>query len=233
MCCTPDYCECARRYSGHSEMLYAELDAVIAAGYDTALGGSWSAVASRRCRVAFQCHFADVFARTTRLRGVCRALSRPRCWRLPGPCSSTPGSRRNVWSTRHPTRLPGEIVTTRDMMEPSALMREQMFADYLAPRGLHEGLRLTLAAQGGWVQDISLLRSWSGGPFTALEREAGGGGAAASAAGDRASSPGCRRPRARRLRRVGAGSRAWCWTGRGGCWSRMRRPSGCLRAGTG
>ena len=147
----------------------ADLDAVITAGYDAALGNAaWPTVLGT-LSVAFNCHFADLFARTTdysEYAGICHGLDE----RDYQDVFLDTWVKRNVWGKRHPTRMPGEIVTTRDMIEPAALMREQMFGEYLAPRGLHEGLRLTLAARGGWVQDISLLRSWSAGAFTAEER---------------------------------------------------------------
>jgi DNA-binding CsgD family transcriptional regulator len=76
---------------------------------------------------------------------------------------------RNVWSERRPTRRAGDIVTTREMMPVAELRRSEMYNDYLGPRDLDEGLRLDIWAGDGWVEDISLLRAWSAGPYTASE----------------------------------------------------------------
>ncbi len=112
----------------------------------------------------FRCHFADTFARTddnSVRTGVAVGLD-PRDYEdeLLGHWSQ-----RNVWGQKHPVRIAGEIVTTREMVTKEELMASEMYNEYLAPRGLHEGLRLSTWAGGGWVQDISLLRSWSDGPF--------------------------------------------------------------------
>ena len=78
--------------------------------------------------------------------------------------------KRNVWGERRPVVSAGEVLSTREMMPPHELVRTEMYNDYLAPRGLHEGMRLSLWAGEGWVQDISLLRPWSAGPFGPAEQ---------------------------------------------------------------
>ncbi len=76
----------------------------------------------------------------------------------------------NVWGTRRPVRRAGDVVSTREMASPKDLRRSAMYQDYLGPRGLHEGLRLDVWAGEGWIEDISLLRPWSLGPYTPTER---------------------------------------------------------------
>lgn len=117
---------------------------------------------------AFRSHFADSFSRThdhARHHGIAIGLDRADyeeqflgVW-----------SRRNVWGQRRPVRLAGEIVTTREMLPRHELLRSEMYNDYLHPRGLHEGLRLAVWAGEGAIEDISLLRPWSAGPFAAAE----------------------------------------------------------------
>ena len=60
------------------------------------------------------------------------------------------------------------------MVDKQDLIRSEMYNEYLAPRGLHEGLRLALSVSEGWIQDISLLRPWSSGAFTRMELDAAG-----------------------------------------------------------
>lgn len=50
-------------------------------------------------------------------------------------------------------------------------MRSEMYADYLSPRGLHEGMRLAIWSGREGIEDISLLRPWSIGPYTDPERD--------------------------------------------------------------
>lgn len=116
----------------------------------------------------FGCHFGDAFARTVDFRtyrGVAHGLDEDdyQHGMLDG------WVKRNVWSTVHPVREAGHIVTTREMVTPAALRRSEMYADYLHPRDLHEGLRFDLWVGDGWVQDISLIRAWSAGPFDDAE----------------------------------------------------------------
>lgn len=116
----------------------------------------------------FRCHFADAFARTddnSVRTGAAIGLD-PRDYEeeLLGHWSQ-----RNVWGQKRPVRIAGEIVTTREMVTKEELVASEMYNEYLAPRGLHEGLRLSTWAGGGWIQDISLLRSWSAGPFEKRE----------------------------------------------------------------
>ncbi len=135
---------------------------------ESAYASAMAPAAEREMLIAmtglFRCHFADTFARTddnSVRAGVAVGLDR----RDYDDELLGHWSQRNVWGQKHPVRVAGEIVTTREMVTREELMASEMYNEYLAPRGLHEGLRLSTWAGGGWVQDISLLRSWSGGPF--------------------------------------------------------------------
>ena len=130
----------------------------------------WRGALTALCGL-FNCHFGDVFARTTDFgtyRGVAVGLDEHDYQH--GLLDTW--VKRNVWSAVHPVREAGHVVTTREMVDPGDLQRSEMYADYLRSRGLHEGLRFDLWAGGGWVQDISLMRAWSAGPFEAQERDA-------------------------------------------------------------
>ncbi len=140
----------------------------MAAAYDTAVAPEgWPDLLQRLAGV-FSSGFADVFARTddrSRWRGLAYGLDEADyqdvflgTW-----------VKRNVWSERRPVERAGEVLTTREMMPRDEFVRTEMYNDYLAPRGLHEGLRLSLWAGQGWVQDISLLRPWSAGPYAGAE----------------------------------------------------------------
>ena len=118
----------------------------------------------------FRCHFADSFARTagfTQYRGIAHGLDRADYE------DEFLGSwvKRNVWGARRPVQRAGDVVTTREMVPREEFVRSAMYNEYLAPRGLHEGLRLDVWAGEGWIEDVSLLRSWSAGPCTTAETE--------------------------------------------------------------
>ncbi len=76
---------------------------------------------------------------------------------------------RNVWSRIRPVRVAGEVVSTRQMVPKDALIRSEMYNDFLGPRGLHEGLRLSTWSGPAGIECISLLRPWTAGPFEAEE----------------------------------------------------------------
>ena len=76
---------------------------------------------------------------------------------------------RNVWGRKAPARIPGEVLSTRNMVAREELCSSDMYHDYLHERGLHEGLRLTLWSDGIGLGDVSLLRPWSGGAFGPAE----------------------------------------------------------------
>lgn len=149
-----------RRFSKVLETVYATVTERAA----------WPAALSAMCAL-FNCHFGDAFARTTDFgsyRGVVHGLAEDDYQH--GLLDTW--VKRNVWSAVHPVRDAGVVVTTREMVEPAQLRRSEMYAEYLHPRDLHEGLRFDLWAGNGWVQDISLIRSWSAGPFGGWELEA-------------------------------------------------------------
>ena len=148
-----------------SERLGRVLDAIYGCAVEPQ---RWDKALSALCGL-FNCHFGDAFARTvdfTVYRGVAHGLDRNDYQH--GLLDTW--VKRNVWGAVHPVREAGHIITTREMVSPDALRRSEMYADYLHPRDLHEGLRFDLWAGDGWVQDVSLLRSWSAGPFGTEER---------------------------------------------------------------
>jgi DNA-binding CsgD family transcriptional regulator/PAS domain-containing protein len=132
--------------------------------YDAALDQTAKPALLARLAELFRCHFADSFRRTddySAFGGVAFGLDRADYndvfldfW-----------VKRNVWGKRRPVVRAGEVVTTRQMMPVEDLRASEMYNEYLAPRDLHEGLRLDIWAGEGWIEDISLLRPWSAGPY--------------------------------------------------------------------
>ncbi len=137
--------------------------------YDAALDRSvWPALLARLA-TQFNSHLADSFRRTqdySEFGGVAHGID-------PADYNDVFLGfwvKRNVWGKRRPVIRAGDIVTTRQMMPVGELRASEMYNDYLAPRGLHEGLRLDVWAGEGRIEDISLLRPWSAGPFDDAER---------------------------------------------------------------
>jgi DNA-binding CsgD family transcriptional regulator len=140
--------------------LASALDAI----YDAAVSPQGWPRALEHLASLFDSHFADVFARThDRSQFHGRAIGLDRAdyedeflgiW-----CT------RNVWGKTKPVRVAGEVMATWQMVSRTDLLKSEIYNEYLSPRDLHEGLRLALWSGGGWIQDISLLRSWSAGPF--------------------------------------------------------------------
>lgn len=137
--------------------------------YDAALDpGAWPAALTQLARL-FRAGFADKFARThdgTCYQGVAIGLDDDDyqqqflgVW-----------SKRNVWAACKPVTKAGEILTTREILPKPKLVKSEMYADYLHPRGLHEGMRLAIWSGPHGIEDISLLRPWSMGAYTARER---------------------------------------------------------------
>ena len=141
---------------------------VLDAIYDAAvLPDRWPAVL-RHLGSLFNSHFADVFARSddwSVYRGLAVGLDKADYEDefLDGWC------KRNVWSKAKPVRLAGEVLPTWKMVAKKDVLRSDIYNEYLQPRGLNEGLRLAIWAGEGWIQDISLLRPWSAGPFDQAE----------------------------------------------------------------
>lgn len=142
----------------------ARLDPVIDEIYETALAPKgWPALLGTLASL-FQAGFADVFARTedrSDYKGLAHGLDRSDyqdeflgTW-----------FNRNVWGLTSPPKATGEIAQTREMLPHADLMRSDIFNLYLDRRGLHEGLRLAIFVGDGWVQDLSLLRPFSLGPY--------------------------------------------------------------------
>ncbi len=76
---------------------------------------------------------------------------------------------RNVWGLSSPTTYAGEVASSRSLLDVDVLRRSEIYNEYLHPRGLHEGLRLALWVDDREIQDISILRPGSRGPFGARE----------------------------------------------------------------
>ena len=145
--------------------IHDDFSDVIGLIYDAALDATIWPVLLQRLATVFNSPFADSFRRTLdygSFGGVCFGLDTADyddvflgIW-----------VKRNVWGKRRPVVRAGDVTTTRQMLPPDDLCRTEMYQEYLAPRGLHEGLRLDIWADEGWIEDISLLRPWSAGPFS-------------------------------------------------------------------
>ncbi len=136
--------------------------------YDAALDQTAKPALLARLAALFGCHFADSFRRTndySAFGGVAHGLD-------PADYNDVfldVWVKRNVWGKRRPTVRAGDVMTTRQMMPVEDLRASEMYNEYLAPRDLHEGLRLDIWADEGWIEDISLLRPWSAGPYGEIE----------------------------------------------------------------
>ena len=157
----------ARRQHG-ATMEHAAIEGIIDAAYDGAVTpGRWPLMLERLAGL-FRSHFADSFARSDDyacFSGIAYGLDREDyeqeflgTW-----------TRRNVWGKRKPVRVAGEVIPTWQIMPRSELLKSEMYNEYLRPRALEEGLRLAIWAGNGIIQDISLLRPFSAGPFEAGE----------------------------------------------------------------
>ena len=149
-------------------MDHAAIEGVVEAAYEGAVTPERWPVLLARLAAVFRSHFADSFARSedyTRFRGIAFGLDR-------GDYEQEflgKWTQRNVWGKRKPVRVAGEVISTRQIISRTELLHSDMYNDYLKPRALEEGLRLAIWAGDGWIQDISLLRSFSAGPFDAGE----------------------------------------------------------------
>lgn len=146
----------------------AALIATTAAIYDYAVDPACGVAMLQRFNEVFACHFADSFRRNvdySHWHGIQAGLDEQDYQDVFLGVWTTS----NVWGRRRPPRTAGDVITTRDMASSEELKRSAMYRRYLGPRDLHEGLRLDVWAGEGWVESVSLLRSWSAGPF--LQRE--------------------------------------------------------------
>ncbi|MCW6506671.1 helix-turn-helix transcriptional regulator [Lichenifustis flavocetrariae] len=136
--------------------------------YDAALAPSGWLTVLENLSSLFDAHFADLFTRShdkTQYIGLACGLDQSDyqdqfldTW-----------FKRNIWGISKPVKISGEVLSTRQMVEVDDLKRTQIYADYLEPRGLHEGLRLAIWSDDYGIQDISLLRPWSAGAFDAKD----------------------------------------------------------------
>lgn len=147
------------------------LDDALGLIYQTALeGAAWPALLSHLATL-FNSRFVDSFHRTldySAFGGIAVGLDEAdyqngflRTW-----------ATRNVWGRRRPVRKAGDILTTREMTSLDDLLHSEIYNDYLAPRGLQEGLRLDIRAGAAGIEDISFLRPWKAGAYDAAELRA-------------------------------------------------------------
>ena len=145
-----------------------KLARVLDSVYDAAVEpGGWPHALTDLAEL-FQSHFADLFARTHDWRafqGVAIGLDRNDYedeflgrW-----------TNRNVWTNASPASVEGEVKPTWQMVSKPEVLRSPIYNEYLQYRDLNEGLRLVLWSREGWLQDISLIRPWSAGPFMGEE----------------------------------------------------------------
>ena len=136
--------------------------------YEAALTPDAWPLALAQLAELFDCHFADLFSRShdrTRYSGIAFGLDREDYQDL----FLDTWFKRNVWGLSRPVKDAGEVMSTRQMVEVAELKRTEIYADYLDRRDLHEGLRLAIWSDEAGIQDVSLLRAWSAGPFEAAE----------------------------------------------------------------
>jgi len=146
----------------------ARIGQTIETAYDAATNPERWPLLLERLAQLFRSHFADLFARShnrVHYRGLAFGLPQHEyehefldTW-----------SKRNVWGQTRPVRIAGEVLSTRAMVSKRELVRSEIYNEYLAPRGLHEGLRISIWSDDDGIQDISLLRPWSAGPFEGEE----------------------------------------------------------------
>lgn len=77
--------------------------------------------------------------------------------------------KRNVFGSRRPPREAGAIILGRTIMPRAELVRSAMYRCYLAPRGIHEVVRLDFFHDDTRSRSVTLARPWSSGPFTSDE----------------------------------------------------------------
>jgi DNA-binding CsgD family transcriptional regulator len=143
--------------SGHQRL--------VSAIYDLALAKEeWPSVL-RLLGGALNCHYAAAVA-TTPDRGSPRSLGAVgiaaddhrqflRIWH-----------KENPYGLRRPVREAGAVVLGRSIVPRTELVRSGMYRRYLAPRAIHEVVRLDIFHEDDCSQSVSLARPWSSGPFT-------------------------------------------------------------------
>ena len=150
----------------------AKLDAMIGLIYDCAVAPARIDELLFGFCDLFRAHFADRFSRshdgsfaTGQVVGLDRddyELGMIGKW-----------SQRNPWGVKAPVTSAGAVRATWQFLEPDELVRSDMFADYLDERGLHEGMRFEIWSDAMGIEDLSLLRPFSTGPFTEVELDLG------------------------------------------------------------
>jgi len=158
-----------RRCEVHGSVSETQIGAAVEAVYDCALDRARWPEALQRIAGLFNSGFADSFARThdrSQYRGIAHGLDADDYQSL----FLDTWSQNNPWANRRPVTDAGEITSTREILPKDELLHTQMYHEYLAPRGLHEGMRLAIWAGPEGIEDVSLLRPWSMGPFGAGEK---------------------------------------------------------------
>lgn len=146
----------------------SQVDRTLGFVYQSALDPGRSPDLLRSLAGLFRSHFADMYSREhdgSRAAGTVLGLDRAdyedgmiKTW-----------ARRNPWTRSAPVVSAGAVRATWQFLSGAELRRSEMFADYLDPRSLHEGMRLEVWSDRSGIEDISLLRSFDAGPFTAEE----------------------------------------------------------------
>ena len=137
---------------------------VIEAVYDSAVAPGRSGVLLARMARLFDATFVDLYGRShdrSRQRGVVHGLDAADYQEL----MLDSWAKRNVWSMQAPVTVAGEVKSTREMVSKAVLLRSEMYADFLGPRGLHEGMRMSIWSGAEGIEDVSMLRPWSAGEF--------------------------------------------------------------------
>ena len=116
---------------------------------------------------AFNCHFAGYVTHTND-----RMRHRGTAWGMDTAEHAAflhQWHRTNPFGRRAPVREAGAVIRTGEMMPPAEMVRTRMFAEFLDPRDMHQGLRLDvwLTAQAASV--VSLMRPWRHGGFEVRE----------------------------------------------------------------
>lgn len=136
--------------------------------YACAITPSRSDELLRGLAALFDAHFADSFSREhdgSHAAGTVFGLDRSDYQDgMVGTWSS-----RNPWALKAPVISAGEVRATWEFLSKEELQRSEMFVDYLNRRSLHEGMRFEIWSDSVGIEDISLLRSFSVGPFTTDE----------------------------------------------------------------
>ncbi len=145
-----------------------EFDDLVGLIYDAAVAPSRISTLLHRLAARFAASFADNFSREhdgSHARGIVYGLDRDDY----ETGMLTTWASRNPWAKKAPVIDAGEVRATWEFLNRSELLRSEMYTGYLCERGLEEGLRFEIWSDLAGIEDISLLRPHSVGPFSAEE----------------------------------------------------------------